>query len=123
MSAVLESRRDVIERIRALEPQLRRLGVARLALFGSFSRGTQHGASDVDLLVEFAQGQKSFDNFTSACELLEDCRKVELITTESLSPYIGPRILREAEDVIATTLVSSAYVCGGAIPRGVVGTR
>lgn len=105
MSTVLESRQEIIERIHALEPQLPRLGVARLALFGSFSRGTQHAGSDIDLLVEFAPGKKSFDNYSAACDLLEDAlgRPVELITTESLSPYIGPRILREAEDVIAST--------------------
>lgn len=27
-------------------------------------------------------------------------RRVELVTTEALSPYIGPRILAEAEDVV-----------------------
>jgi predicted nucleotidyltransferase len=35
-------------------------------------------------------------------DLLEDRlgRRVELVTTESLSAYIGPRILAEAEDVV-----------------------
>ncbi len=34
--------------------------------------------------------------------LLEDLflRKVELVTPESLSPYLKPRILQEMEDVI-----------------------
>jgi len=27
-------------------------------------------------------------------------RRVELVTTEALSPFIGPHILREAEDVL-----------------------
>lgn len=105
MSTIIESRHEIIARIRDLEPQLRGLGVARLALFGSVSRGTHHADSDVDLLVEFASGRKNFDNFSAACDLLEDAlgRRVELITRESLSPYIGPRILHEAEDVIAST--------------------
>ena len=104
MSAVLESRQEVIERIRGLATQLRDLGVRRLALFGSFVRNAQRPASDVDLLVEFAAGRKSFDNFTAACDLLEEAlgRPVELVTIESLSPYIGPHILREAEDVIVS---------------------
>lgn len=102
MSTILISRQEIIERIRRLTPQLRTFGIKRLALFGSFVRNAQDAASDVDLLVEFAPGRKSFDNFTAVCELLEESlgRPVELVTTESLSPYIGPHILREAEDVI-----------------------
>jgi uncharacterized protein len=104
MSTVLESREEVIAEIRGLAPRLRALGVERLALFGSFVRDAQRPASDVDLLVTFAAGCKTFDNFTAAYDLLEAAlgRSVELVTIESLSPYIGPNILREAEDVIVS---------------------
>jgi uncharacterized protein len=102
MNAAIESRQEIVGRIRQIEPQLREYGVARLALFGSFARGKQHADSDVDLLVEFAPGLKSFDNYIDACELLERTlnRRVELLTAESLSPYIGPHILHEAVDVV-----------------------
>ncbi|MGH9835584.1 MAG: nucleotidyltransferase family protein, partial [Blastocatellia bacterium] len=55
--------------------------------------------SDVDILVEFEPEKKSFDNFMRLSFLLEDLfdRRVDLITTESLSPYIGPHILSEVE--------------------------
>jgi predicted nucleotidyltransferase len=104
MSTFLESRQEVIERIRGLAPPLRAVSVKRLALFGSFVRDAQHSASDVDLLVEFAPGRKTFDDFTAACDLLEASlgRQVELVTIESLSPYVGPHILREAEDVVVS---------------------
>jgi predicted nucleotidyltransferase len=103
MSNVVENRQDVINQIRRLEPQLRVHGVTRLALFGSFARGDQHPASDVDLLVEFAPGRKTYDNFFAVCELLEASlqRRVELLTPESLSPHIGPHILQEAHDVVS----------------------
>jgi len=102
MGTILDSRQQVVERIQELAPQLRALGIVRLALFGSYLRDSQHATSDVDLLVEFAAGRKTFDNFTAAYDLLEQSldRRVELVTLESLSPYIGPHILREAEDVI-----------------------
>ena len=79
--------------------QLRLYGVKRCGLFGSFVRGEQDNRSDVDILVEFEDGQKSFDNFMHTAFFLEDVfgRKVDLLTPESLSPYIGPRILREVE--------------------------
>jgi hypothetical protein len=97
-----QDRQDVISRIRNAQSQLRTYGVARLKLFGSFVRGEQHSDSDVDLLVEFAPGRKTFDNFLAVCELLEASlkRRVELLTTESLSPHIGPRIMQEALDVV-----------------------
>jgi hypothetical protein len=78
---------------------LRALGVTRLGLFGSFVRGEQQSDSDVDFLVEFSPGQKTFDHFMALGFLLEDLleRRVELVTPESLSPYIAPYILREVE--------------------------
>lgn len=93
---------EVIAQLRNLEPEIRALGVCRLSLFGSFVRDAPGPTSDVDLLVEFAPGRKSFDVFTDLGRLLEANlgRRVELVTVESLSPYIGPHILRTAEDVI-----------------------
>jgi len=92
----------VIGRLRSAEAQIRSLGVRRLALFGSVARGEASADSDVDLLVEFAPGQKSFDRFLALSELLESLleRPVELVTTEALSPFIGPHILAEAADVL-----------------------
>jgi uncharacterized protein len=75
------------------------MGVARLGLFGSFVRDEQGSDSDVDLLVEFAPGQKNFDNFMALGFYLEDLfdRRVELVTPESLSPYIRPHVMTEVE--------------------------
>lgn len=83
---------------------MRSVGVKRLGLFGSFARGEQTLRSDVDILVEFEKGQKTFDHFMQLVFLLEDIlkRQVELVTVESLSPYIGPHILKEVEYVPLT---------------------
>jgi len=82
--------------------KLRALGVVRLALFGSVLRGTPGPESDVDVLVSFAEGTKTYARFLAVGDLLEDLlgRRVELVTTEALSPYLGPRILADAEDVL-----------------------
>jgi predicted nucleotidyltransferase len=86
------------------QAELRRLGVRRCGLFGSFARGQQGPASDVDILVEFEEGRKSFDNFMRLSFFLEELfgRRVELLTAESLSPHIGPHILREVEYAAAS---------------------
>ena len=81
------------------QARLKQFGVKRCGVFGSFARGMQSDQSDVDILVEFEPGKKSFDNFMGLAFFLEELigRKVELVTPESLSPYIGPHILREVE--------------------------
>ena len=93
---------DVLNRLKNLKRQLKSLGVKRLGLFGSFVRNEQVPASDVDVLLEFEPGRKSFDNFMRIAFLLEEVleRRVELVTTEALSPHLGPRILNEVEDVL-----------------------
>jgi predicted nucleotidyltransferase len=102
MSASPLTRERVEERLRAVEPQIRALGVARLALFGSVLRGSARADSDVDLLVQFVPSGKTFERFVQLGELLEERlgQRVELVTTESLSPFIGPRILTDAQDVL-----------------------
>jgi hypothetical protein len=91
----------VIARLAAQAAAIRALGVDRLSLFGSFTRGEQRPDSDLDVLVEFAPARKSYARFLDLAEWLEQVvgRRVELVTTEGLSPHIGPKILGEAERV------------------------
>ena len=76
-------------------------GVNSLGIFGSFLKGTFTDASDVDLLVDFAPEKKSFDNFMDLSFFLEELfgRKVEIVTPQSLSKFIGPHILKEVQHV------------------------
>lgn len=87
-------------------PEIRSLGVERLALFGSVLRDEARPESDVDVLVGFAPGAKSFDRLLALSELLEERldRSVEVVTTEALSPFLGPRILAEAQDVLSNVM-------------------
>ena len=96
------TREEAVERLVASEREIRALGVQRLALFGSVLRDKARPDSDVDLLVQFSPGAKTFDRFLALFDLLEERlgRRVELVTTEALSPFIGPRILAEAQDVL-----------------------
>jgi len=96
------TREQVQERLREVEAEVFGLGVRRLALFGSVLRNEARPDSDVDFLVEFTPGQKSFDRFLALSDLLETLlgHPVELVTTEALSPFLGPHILAEASDVL-----------------------
>lgn len=77
-------------------------GVHSVGLFGSYSRNEQSEDSDIDLLIDFEPGKSTFDNlmgFYDVIETLFKNEKVEVVTKNSLSPYIGPRILNEVQYV------------------------
>jgi hypothetical protein len=101
MSPAVTRRQEVFDRLRSERERIRELGVRRLGLFGSFARDEATEASDVDLLVEFEPGTKSFRRFMAAVFLLEEVlgREVELVTPEGLSPYLRDEIARSAVDV------------------------
>lgn len=91
----------VIGAIKESTLELRSFGVKSIGLFGSFVRSQSSPDSDVDILVEFDTGKRTYDNFIDTCFLLEDLfgRRVEVVTIDSLSPYIKPYVLKEVEYV------------------------
>ena len=74
-----------------------RYGVKKIGIFGSFARSEAREGSDIDVLVEFESGCKTFDNFMDLKFYLEDVfsRKVDLVTTDALRPQLKENILRE----------------------------
>ncbi|MEO5356134.1 MAG: nucleotidyltransferase family protein [Nitrospirae bacterium YQR-1] len=72
-------------------------GVRKIGIFGSFSRGDESEHSDIDILVDFNEGAKNFDNFMELKFFLEDlfCRKVDLVTVHALRPQLKESILSE----------------------------
>ncbi|RFP65769.1 nucleotidyltransferase [Hymenobacter lapidiphilus] len=103
MNTPVQNKAEVIARLQQQREQLRALGVARLGLFGSFVRDEAGPESDVDLLVDFAEGRKTFQGFFEVLDFLESLlgRDVELLTEPGLSKYIGPHILQTTEYVIS----------------------
>lgn len=97
----VHTKKDIQDSIAESREVLNHIGVKSIGLFGSFLRNDVKEDSDVDLLVDFHSGKKSFDNFMELAFYLEDLfgRKVEIITPQSLSKYIGPHILKEVEIV------------------------
>ena len=108
---VAQTKADLLSLIQEHQERIKAFGVARLGLFGSFVRGQQQEGSDVDLLVEFVPERKTFNAFIQLSFFLEGLfgRPVELVTTESLSPYIGPHILSETEYVDLDASVSTPH--------------
>jgi len=76
---------------------LKKLSVRKIGLFGLFVRGEQKRRSDIDFLVEFEK--PTFDNFMDLVFSLEKHlgKKVDLVTNDSLSPYIHPYVEKEVK--------------------------
>lgn len=93
------NKEKIFELLRLNKVQLQNYGVKRIGLFGSYLRGENKKESDIDFLVEFEEGKKNYDNFIELAFLLEDLfnKKVDLLTPESMSPYLKPYILKEVQ--------------------------
>jgi uncharacterized protein len=69
--------------------------VKRIGLVGSFARGEQKEASDIDILVEFEK--PTFRNFMDLSFYLEDLfgREVDLVTVKGLHSRIRPYVEKD----------------------------
>ena len=78
---------------------LRKYGVKRIGLFGSYVRGTATAASDIDFLVELER--LTFRDYMGLALFLEDLfeKDVDLLTPTSIKPGIKPYVEREIEYV------------------------
>ncbi len=87
-----------------LEGLCQKYHVARLAYFGSASRGEARAGSDLDLLVSFQPGMTPGLGFFMLQEELQDMLglPVDLNTAEDLSRHFRERVLREAKVVYET---------------------
>jgi len=89
---------DAIALLRQHEPVIKkRFGVAQIGIFGSFIRGEERPDSDVDVLVAFRKGEKTFDNYMDCKFYLEDLfgRKVDLVMREAIKKRLKKPILSE----------------------------
>lgn len=99
---MISTKEDIVEMLVLQKETLRSYCVQRIGLFGSFVKHTNTKTSDVDLLVEFEPGKKTFSNYTGAYLFLKKIlkREIDFLTPESVSPYIGQHILNEVEYVV-----------------------
>jgi len=94
----MTSKEYILSEMKQHKGELQILGIVRIGLFGSYVRGEQSKKSDIDILIEFEPEKENFDNYMSVYDILENIfknEKVEIVTKNGLSPYIGPQILKE----------------------------
>ena len=94
----MRTRKEILTKLKYSKEKLLSLGVIDIGLFGSYVRNEQTANSDIDVLIDFSPENETYDNFISAYDVLESVfegNKIEVVTKNGLSPYIGPNVLNE----------------------------
>ena len=90
---------DVFSLIEANLEKIRSFGVSLLELFGSYTTHSQTEKSDIDFIVQFRSGEKTFNNYMDLKFFLEELlnKNVDLVIKETLRsdllPYINRRVI------------------------------
>ena len=89
------TRDEILVKLQENRETIRRLGVRRLGIFGSYARNEQTEASDMDFLVEFEK--KTFNNYMDLKFFLENLfgRPVDLVISDAVKPRLRKPILEE----------------------------
>jgi len=81
-------------------PLLKKYGVKKASLFGSYARGDYDDQSDVDLLIDPPQGMGI--QFITLKHELEDQlqKKVDLLSFKGIDKYLKPYILQFEKPIL-----------------------
>lgn len=98
----MTTKENILKTLKSNKLNLSEFGIRNVGLFGSYLRNEQSSESDIDLLIDFEPEKETFDNYMAVYDLFEKIfkdEKIEVVTTNGLSPYIGPKILKEVQYV------------------------
>ncbi|MBS3817324.1 MAG: nucleotidyltransferase family protein [Candidatus Thermoplasmatota archaeon] len=86
----------IIEEIENRSEKINKFGVKEIGLFGSYRKREYQEESDIDILVQFKEGEKTFDNYMGLKFFLEDLfdKEVDLVIKEALKDHLKDEILR-----------------------------
>ncbi|MEK6913101.1 MAG: nucleotidyltransferase family protein [Nanoarchaeota archaeon] len=80
---------------------LKKHGVVRAGIFGSYARGEQNEKSDIDILIQPSENMSLLDLSGLKIELEENLgRKVDLVSYKYIHPYLKERILESEMRII-----------------------
>ena len=93
------TREKILNKIEQNSEKLRKYGVKNIGLFGSYIKNKQTRESDIDLVVEFKKGKKTFDNYMELKFFLEDLLecKVDLVIAEAIKPDLKSYIMEDVK--------------------------
>lgn len=75
----------------------KKFGIKEIGIFGSYVRGEETETRDIDIIIEFEEGKKTFDNYMDLKFYLEDLFgiKVDLVIKSAIKPKLKKYILNE----------------------------
>ena len=78
----------ILKEIEKRKADIRKYGVKKIGLFGSYAKNKQKKKSDIDFLIEFRK--VNFDNFFAMIFLLEKMfkKKIDLVIEDDLKPEL-----------------------------------
>jgi len=88
----------IVKMLRLHDTDVReRFKIKEIGVFGSYARGEQREDSDIDVLVEFEKGYKTFDNYMELKFFLEEIltSKIDLVIKTAIRDEIKQNILSE----------------------------
>lgn len=94
----MTTKENIINILKSHKHEFLKYGVLNVGLFGSYIRDEQNEKSDIDLLIDFDPEKENFDNYMAVYDIFENIfntERVEVVTKNGLSQYIGPKILNE----------------------------
>ena len=93
------TREDALNRLTLNLDKIVQFGVERIGIFGSLARSDANPDSDIDVLVRFSKGRKTFDNYMELRFFLEDLfegHSIDLVIEETLKPSIKTSVQKDA---------------------------
>ena len=92
---------SILKLKKKIVPILKRYGVKRAAIFGSFVRGKAKKSSDIDILVEIETDISLLDFVGLKLEIEEALgKKIDLVEYNTLKPSIREEILKEQVPIL-----------------------
>ena len=93
----MANRKNQINRLKnVIVPILKKNGVVRAGIFGSYARGEQNKNSDVDVLIKFKGDISLLKVIGIEHEIKKKIKRdIDLITYRSLNPLLKDQILKE----------------------------
>ena len=92
---------SILKLKKKIVPILKRYGVKRAAIFGSFVRGKAKKSSDIDILVEIEADISLLDFVGLKLEIEEALgKKIDLVEYNTLKPSIREEILKEQVPIL-----------------------
>ena len=83
-----------------ISPILKKYGVKRAGVFGSFSRGEDTPQSDVDILISIGKpmGMFAYMQMKREIEFVLE-KKIDIVTEKSINKFIKPYIIKEVKQI------------------------